>query len=105
MELLPADLRTKLPPLYGQEGVKDAVAHVKLFDPCGRSTWFILEFDGADVCFGWAIVGNSLMGELGYFSLGELERVRGRLGIGIERDLYFSPKPLRQAIADQKAFQ
>jgi len=29
--------------------------------------------------------------EWGYFSLKELESVRGPLGLGIERDIYFKP--------------
>lgn len=32
--------------------------------------------------------------ELGYFSVDELEQVRGRLGLPIERDLHFTPAPL-----------
>ena len=32
--------------------------------------------------------------ELGNFSLKELESIKGPLGIGIERDLYFEPTPL-----------
>ena len=34
--------------------------------------------------------------ELGYFSLNELESVRGPLGLGIERDKSFKPKPLKE---------
>ncbi len=34
--------------------------------------------------------------ELGYFSLRELESVRGALGLPIERDLYWRPKTLRE---------
>ena len=33
--------------------------------------------------------------ELGYFSLTELEAARGPLGLPIERDQHFEPKPLR----------
>ena len=34
--------------------------------------------------------------ELGYFSLAELEAVRGPLGLPIERDLYWKPKTLEE---------
>ena len=34
--------------------------------------------------------------ELGYVSLNELRSVRGPLGLPIERDLYWQPKPLRE---------
>jgi hypothetical protein len=32
--------------------------------------------------------------ELGYFSLNEMEEVRGLWGLPIERDMYFKPVPL-----------
>jgi hypothetical protein len=34
--------------------------------------------------------------ELGYFSIAELEEVRGPMDLKIERDLYFEPKPVSQ---------
>jgi hypothetical protein len=37
---------------------------------------------------------DGLVKELGYFSLSELEEVRGPLGLPIERDLYWQPKTL-----------
>ena len=49
-------------------------------------------FDGEDIFFG-LVSGFEL--ELGYFSLSELESVRGPLGLPIERDLYFEPKTLQ----------
>jgi hypothetical protein len=51
------------------------------------------EFDGEDTFFGLV---ESLDEELGYFSLSELQEYRGRLGIGIARDLHFKPTPLSQ---------
>ncbi|HRZ36923.1 MAG TPA: DUF2958 domain-containing protein [Candidatus Paceibacterota bacterium] len=41
--------------------------------------------------FGWV---EGLENELGYFSLAELEQVRGPGGLEIEQDLYFRPVPL-----------
>ena len=51
------------------------------------------EFDGEDIFFG-LVIGMEM--ELGYFSLSELESVRGSLGLPIERDLYFKPKTLQE---------
>lgn len=92
MKLLTAELRKSLPPLYSQEHVADPMIRVKFFDPCGSATWYGLEFDGNDTFFGYVTGFGS--DELGYFSLSELEAIRGPLGIGIERDLYFTPVPL-----------
>ena len=46
-------------------------------------TWYAIEFDGADLFFGY-VVGH--VPELGYFSLQELEAARGPLGLPFERD-------------------
>lgn len=79
-------------PLYSQENEADPVAVVKFFDPCGSWTWFATEYDPATRTFFGLVKGFEE--ELGYFSLDELESVKGPLGIGIERDLYFKPTPL-----------
>jgi len=40
--------------------------------------------------------------ELGYFSLKELEEIRGPLGLPIERDLDFEPKTLSELMEMHK---
>jgi hypothetical protein len=37
---------------------------------------------------------EGLDNELGYFSLTELQEIRGPFGLALERDLYFDPTPL-----------
>ena len=76
----------------GEEQGLDALARVKFFTPDSNWTWYGCEFDGEDVFFG-LVDGFEL--ELGYFSLGELQEVRGPWGLPIERDLHFEPKTLR----------
>lgn len=61
---------------------------VKLFDPCGSWSWFVQDWDGSDICFGFVVGHES---EWGSFSLSELASVKGRLGIGIEIDTGFRP--------------
>ena len=96
MKLLTEEIRKKIPPLYSQENVKDPIVHVKFFTPWTNWTWYATEFDGKDIFFGWVV---GLEKELGYFSLSEMESIRGPGGIGIERDMYFVPKPLSQVFA------
>jgi hypothetical protein len=87
-------LRNKLPKLYGQEKLAgDAVAHVKYFTPDSSWTWYATEFDGEDLFFGLV---EGFEKEFGYFSLRELESVRGPMGLPIERDLYWEPKKLKE---------
>jgi hypothetical protein len=61
----------------------------KFFNPCGAATWLISELDAdGDTMFGLCDLGMDCA-ELGSVSLLELQSVRGRLGLGIERDLWF----------------
>jgi len=69
---------------------RDPVPVVKFFNPCGAATWLATELDAdGDTLFGLADLGFGCP-ELGRFSLAELASVRGRFGLGIERDLHFS---------------
>ena len=96
MKLLTKAIEKKLPKLYSQEDVKDPVVQVKFFDPTGSFTWYVLEFDGEDLFFGKVFSHLCPEGELGYFSLSELKSVKRPMGLGIERDIYFEPKPLSE---------
>lgn len=100
--------RRALPPLYSQDGQGlNATAYVKLFDPAGRYTFYVTEFDGDDTLFGYCV---SPLGadcdELAYASLAELEAVHttgqpiesGRIRLPLERDRYFTPQPIAAAI-------
>ena len=93
-DLIPDSLAKTIPQLYSSEKVSDPLVHAKFFTPDGSWTWFVTEFDPAErLCFG-LVIGHEA--ELGYFSLSELEEVRGPMGLPIERDLHFTPKPLSQ---------
>jgi hypothetical protein len=96
MQLLTNELRQRLPPLYSSENEADPFVICKFFTPDSSWTWYAMEFDGDDTFFGWV---EGLENELGYFSLSELESVRGPLRLAIERDLYFEPCRLSQVKA------
>lgn len=66
---------------------------VKFFDPCGAATWLMTQMDPdePDILFGLADLGLGCA-EFGTVRLSELESVKGRLGLGIERDLYFEAR-------------
>lgn len=91
--LIPQEIRKTIPPLYATEEQKDPIVYVKLF--LDGWTWFMTEMsmDG-DICFGYII--SPFASELGYFSLTEISELKGSLGIGVERDLYFNPKLLSE---------
>jgi len=91
MKLLTKEIERKLPKLYETENESDPTAHVKFFTPDGNWTWYATEYDGEDRFFG-LVQGHE--DELGYFSLSELKRVRGLLGLPVERDILFRATPL-----------
>ena len=94
MKLLTKAIKDKLPDLRGQaDKGKDAIAHVKFFHPCSNWTWYATEFDGEDTFFGLV---EGFETELGYFSLSELNSVKGPMGLGIERDKFWEPKALKE---------
>lgn len=88
MQLLTEVLKKQLPPLYATETDKDLMVWCKFFYPDFGWTWYAIEFDGKDLFFGYV---DGDVPELGYFSLSELLRNRGKLGCPIERDLHFQP--------------
>jgi hypothetical protein len=91
VKLLTKEILGKLPPLYSQEHVKDPMVWAKFFTPDANYTWYAIEFDGDDLFFG-LVIGQEP--EIGYFSLKELQKLRGRYGLPVERDKWFRPAPL-----------
>ena len=84
------------PALYSQDGKgMAALATVKLFDPCSSWSWYITEWDGDKIAFGYV---SGHCGELGYIDLRYLANTKGRLGIGIEIDMHWTPRPLRECV-------
>ena len=89
-KLIPKTLLLNIPDLYETEGSLNPLCHIKLFTPDSNFTWYIIEFSKADknTCYGYV---QGLENELGYFSLEELESVKGALVLEIERDMSFEP--------------
>ena len=87
-------------PIYSQDGKGgEATAVVKYFTPDSSYTWYVTE--GNRLPSGWRFFGLVFNGrdfEYGYFSLRELETLRGPWGMPVERDLYFDPMPLEAAL-------
>ena len=94
--LLDQESRDLLPGLYsGEDRGLDTLAQVKFFTPDSNWTWYASEFDGDDIFFGLVI---GFVNEFGYFSLSELQAVRGPWGLPIERDIHFEPKTLGEML-------
>lgn len=95
MTLIPHELLHTIPDMYETEDVPDPICYVKLFTPDSNWTWYIIELSKQDqnLCFGYVI---GLENELGYFSLDEIESLRGSLGLYVERDISFKPTLLSE---------
>lgn len=79
-------------PLYSQDGKgENAVVIVKFFLPGSMFTWYATEAEKQDngdyLFFGYV---EGFEGEYGYFTLSQLQEVRGRFGLRVERDMYFN---------------
>lgn len=94
-DLLSKNLAKKIPKLYDTEyePTEDKVAAVKFFHPVSGWAWYVIEYDGNDLCFG-LVHGHET--EFGYFSLAELSKVTDPLGLRIERDIFFRPTRVKE---------
>lgn len=73
-------------------GNQDSKVIVKFFNPCGSGTWLIT--GGKKIQNDWILYGycHIYEWEWGTVSLKELESIRTRFGLGIERDMYANGK-------------
>ena len=84
----------RVPPLAEGEAGGDGIARVKLFDPTGSWTWYISEYDPETRRAFGLVHGQDT--ELGYFDMAEIVDFRGQMGLPIERDLQWGPRPLSE---------
>ena len=100
MKLLTEKIKKALPALYSREfGCEDPRFVCKFFDPCGSWTWYVME--GEEKGSGdWLFYGlvDGFEKEWGYFWLSELESVKGSLGLGIERDIFFEDEKVAKYV-------
>ena len=96
MQLMTEEIKKKASkfPFGSQDGKGlEAEIIVKFFDPTGSWTWYATEYDPENKIFMGHVVGHD--NEFGSFSLTELESVKGRFGLGIERDKHFLNKKVK----------
>jgi hypothetical protein len=88
-ELLLANGRAQRAAMDKGDDALDFKPVVKLFTPDAQCTWLLTELDPDDgLGFGLCDLGVECP-ELGYLSFIELESVRGKLGLPVERDQHF----------------
>jgi hypothetical protein len=108
VKLLTAEILKALPPLgtYSDLGSRsptywgEALAVVKYFHPVGGWTWYATEYDPEAGRFFGLVDG--LEAEFGYWTLADLEGIEV-IGLGVERDLYWTPVPVGQLLDECQA--
>jgi len=99
MKLMTKELEARFEEIGSQEEVKDPLIIAKYFNPSGAGRWYATEYNPKErLFFGYVSIFGDLNDEWGYFSLGELESVKGPFGLGIGRDLYFGEKRASEII-------
>jgi hypothetical protein len=80
--------RLSVHPIYSQEDRSDPIVHCKLFHAFGSGTWYLTEYDGKNMAFGY--VTGLVANEWGYVSISELEALHLAGSVPrIECDLHF----------------
>lgn len=95
MKLMTKEIEKKAQKQYSQGSDMNQKVVAKFFDPTGSWTWYLMNQDPNDPAYLWGIVKGDEI-EVGSFSLSELSSYRGSLGLGIERDLYFTPESAKE---------
>lgn len=96
--LLTKQLAKRLPRLYETEDVptENKIAVAKFFHAWSGSTWYVIEYDGDQTCWGLVKMWD-YEPEFGYFSLSELfNEEYFPFGIPPERDIFFRPTPVEE---------
>ena len=96
MLLLTKELLKKIPSTDDAHSTEDPMVWVKFFYPDFSWTWYLCGFD-PDTELAWGVV-NGWDIDIGDFSLQELRQTKSKLGLSIERDLYFDPRPLSELL-------
>jgi hypothetical protein len=84
---------SKLPRLHQTAHIpgREKIIHLHFF--FGGCDWYIAEYDGEDLFFGFAILHDDLVNaEWGYISFSELADI-SVCGMEIDRDVYWAPVP------------
>lgn len=94
MSLLSDELIETLPKLYDTEEQKDPIVKLRFHLPYSQWVWFLIEYDkGSRIVYGYVC---GFEHELGYFSIDELEQVKGLHGTKVLLDKNFKPKKLSE---------
>ena len=90
MKLLTVDIQEKAEKQYDLGSDLNQKVVAKFFNPIGSWTWYLMNKD-PDSSYCWGIVNGDAVG-MGSFDIEELANIELQWGLGIERDMSFTPK-------------
>lgn len=99
MKLITKELEKRFAEVGSQEDIPlaDNIIIAKLFNPTGGGTWFLANYNPeTKIAFGYASIFGDHCDEWGDIYIPELEEYKGRMGLGIERDLYWKEKTAKE---------
>ncbi len=103
MKLLTKELLKRFQQVGRQEDNGDPIVVAKFFNPTGAGTWYATEYNPeTKTFFGYVSIFGDWNDEWGSFSLEELQSYKGKFGLGIERDLYFTEKRISEVVPQAK---
>lgn len=103
MILLTEELKKRFARVGRQESkLWDALVIARYFVPWGSWTWYATEYYPKDRIFFGYVCG--MFDEWGYFSLDEMQDLKGPMGLGMERDLHYTEKTLREALSEDRHY-
>jgi len=87
----------KIPRLYETEEIPLAEKIIHLHFFIGGCDWYVAEYDGGDLFYGYANLNDEQNAEWGYVSFNELKAITiNGIEIDCELEEFWSPKPVSQ---------
>lgn len=99
MELLPEELRARIPRLGANANEQEPMVWAKLFNPASGWRWYLIELEplaGDRMCFGYRVGWDE---ELTYFNLSDLDLHAAEVGVPNQHDPTFVPCGLSVVLA------
>lgn len=102
MKLLTKAIEKRFAKMGKQSNEADPIVIFKLFDPCGRWAYYATEYNPKtrDI-YGYCISGLGRdCDEWGYANLTEIESVKNKFRLHMERDRYFKEMPISKCLSE-----
>jgi len=107
MQLMTKELQRKFEIVGAQDGKGiNATVLAHYFNPTGRGDWYATEYDPeSGTFFGFVSIFGDHCNEWGYFTIADLQGLTLPLGLSIERDRHYTPRPISYHLKQLRGIQ